>query len=64
MITPIKALPLPIDVTADSVLLMNLDTSQIIYTKNPDKKQILASLTKVMTAYTVIQNVENLNKKV
>ena len=43
---------------------MNLDTSQKIYTKNPDKKQILASLTKVMTAYTVIQNVENLNKKV
>lgn len=62
--TPIKALPLPIDVTADSVVLINLDKDQIIYEKNPDKKEILASLTKIMTAYTVIENVENLDKKV
>lgn len=60
----VKAVELPVDVTADAVVLMNLDTEQIIYTKNPDKKEILASLTKVMTAYVVIQNVEDLNKKV
>lgn len=64
LITPVKALPLPIDVTADSVVLYNLDKDQIIYSKNPDKQQILASLTKIMTAYTVIENVEDLNKKV
>lgn len=64
MIIPTKALPLPIDVTADSVVLYNLDKDQIIYSKNPDKVQILASLTKIMTAYTVIENVENLNKTV
>lgn len=63
-ISTINAVELPVDVTADSVVLMNLDTEQIIYTKNPDKKEILASLTKIMTAYTVIQNVEDLNKKV
>lgn len=60
----VKAVELPVDVTAEAVVLMNLDTEQIIYTKNPDKKEILASLTKVMTAYVVIQNVEDLNKKV
>ena len=60
----VKAVELPVDVTADAVVLMNLDTEQIIYTKNPDKKEILASLTKVMTAYVVIKNVEDLNKKV
>lgn len=60
----VKAVELPVEVTADAVVLMNLDTEQIIYTKNPDKKEILASLTKVMTVYTVIQNVDNLNKKI
>lgn len=60
----IKALPLPIDVTADAVVLINLDKDQIIYEKNPDKKEILASLTKVMTAYTVIEHVDNLDKKI
>ena len=33
-IAPVKALPLPVEVTADSVLLMNLDTEQIINKKN------------------------------
>lgn len=63
-ITPINALPLPIDVTADAVVLINLDKDQIIYEKNPDKQEILASLTKIMTAYTVINHVENLDKKI
>lgn len=63
-ITSIKALPLPIDVTADSVVVLNQKTNQVIYEKNPDKQEILASLTKIMTAYTVIENVPNLNKKV
>ncbi len=64
MLSPAKALPLSVEVTADAVVLLNLDEDQIIYEKNPDKKEILASLTKIMTAYTVIENVENLNKKV
>lgn len=59
-----KALPLPVDVTADSVVLLNLDKDEIIYTKNPDKPEILASLTKIMTAYTVITHVPNLDKVV
>lgn len=64
IVTSIKCLELPIEVTADSVILVNLDTDQVVYEKNPDKEQILASLTKIMTAYTVINNVEDLNKKV
>lgn len=65
LIIPItKCLELPVDVTADSVILVNLDNDQVVYEKNPDKKQILASLTKIMTAYTVIDNVDDLNEKV
>lgn len=61
-----KALPLPkeVEVTADAIVLLNLDADEIIYTKNPDKEEILASLTKIMTAYTVIENVSNLDKKI
>lgn len=62
------AISLPNDlastITADSVVLLNLETNDIVYSKNPDKQEILASLTKIMTAYTVIENVPNLNEKV
>ena len=51
-------------VTADSLILINMDKNEVIYEKNPDKKEILASLTKIMTAYTVIENIDNLNKVV
>ncbi len=67
-LTTTKALPLPsaIDnlVTADSVILVNTDTNEVVYEKNPDKQQIMASLTKIMTAYTVIEKIPDLNKKI
>ena len=59
-----KALELPVDVTAQSAILINTTDDKIVYTKNADQRQILASLTKIMTAYAVIDNVENLNTKV
>lgn len=59
-----KALSLPVDVTAENVILVNLDKDEVIYEKNPDDPVILASLTKIMTAYTVIKNVDNLDRKV
>ena len=62
----VKSLSLPDElneiVTADSLILINMDKNEVIYEKNPDKREILASLTKIMTAYTVIENVDNLNK--
>ena len=59
-----KALPLPVEVTADSAALINADTGELIYGKNEDKVEIMASLTKLMTAYAVINNVSDLNTKV
>lgn len=47
------AITLPVEITADSAALINLDTNELVYGKNPDKKEILASLTKIMTAYTI-----------
>ena len=63
-VVKVNALPLPVEVTADGVILMNADTGEVIYEKNPDKKEILASLTKMMTIYTALDYQDNLNKKV
>lgn len=59
-----SAMPLPVDITADAAILYSLDQDGVVYEKNADKQEIMASLTKIMTAYTVIQNVSNLNEKV
>ena len=61
-----KALQFPkdINITADAAILYNLTDDTYIYEKNPDKVERLASLTKIMTAYTVIQNVPDLNNQV
>ena len=58
------ALELPVDVSADSVILVDRDKNEVIYEKNPDKEQILASLTKIMTVHTALQKINNLYKKV
>ena len=63
-ITSINAVTLPIEVQSDTVVLFNIAEEEVIYEKNPDKVQVLASLTKIMTAYTAINNVQNIKTKV
>ena len=63
-ITIPKALPLPVEITAESAVVMDMDTGEILYEKDPDKQHILASLTKMMTAYTALDQIDNLDKKV
>lgn len=60
----VKAISLPseVSITADSMALINLDNDEIIYGKNEDKVQIMASLTKIMTAYVVVNQVNDLGK--
>lgn len=60
----VNAVTLPTTIQADSAILINLDENEVIYEKNPDKIEILASLTKIMTAYTAINHVDDLDKKV
>lgn len=66
LISSPKAVQLPdnIDITADAVMLYSLTDDDVIYEYQADKEEILASLTKIMTAYTVIKRVPNLNDKV
>lgn len=44
----------PPKVTATSVFVMNADTGEILYAKNPDKVFRLLSLTKLVTAYILV----------
>ncbi len=48
------------DVSAKSAILINQDTGDIIYELNPDTQLPPASLTKIMTAILVLENVEDL----
>lgn len=48
------------EVTAEGAILVNLDSNQVIYEKNPDKRTPPASLSKVMTAILILENVEDI----
>ena len=58
--TNANAVTLPVDIEADSAILINLDEDEVIYEKNADKVQILASLTKIMTVYTALQHIDDI----
>lgn len=47
-----------LDLYADSALLMDSDTGEILYDKNIDKEQYPASTTKIMTALLAIENLD------
>lgn len=45
-----------LNITAKSALLYDLTTNKILYSKNPNKKLPMASLTKIMTAVIALEN--------
>ena len=45
----------PPEVTASSVFVVNADTGQVLYQKNPDKVFRILSITKLITAYVLMQ---------
>ena len=53
-----------ISLKGKNIILYNLDDDVILYEKNSDLKVQIASLTKIMTVYTLIENVKDLNKEV
>lgn len=53
-------LPEGTQLSAQSVYIVNLDTGLCVYEQNADEKRSVASLTKLMTALLLIENVEDL----
>ena len=51
-------------ISSKEAVLYNLDTGEIIYEKNKDKKIPVASLTKLMTALVTVSEVDNLDSRV
>ncbi len=49
---------------ADIVLLFSLDDGTVIFDKNSEKRNAMASLAKIITASVVIENCEDLDKKI
>jgi len=50
-----QAAKAPPEVTASSVFVVNADTGQVLYAKNPDKVFRILSITKLITAYLLMQ---------
>ena len=58
-VVPAMPVPPPPDVDAQSWVLMDYATGQILASKNPDERRAPASLTKVMTDYVVSAEIAN-----
>ncbi len=66
-VTPLPAraegyeIPSELGLTAQSVYCVNLDTGDVVFEKDADTPRSIASLTKIMTALLLIENVEDLD---
>ena len=49
---------------SNNIIVYNLEENKIMYQKNEDEKASIASLTKVMSALVILENTNNLNKKI
>src|SRR5690242_18110863 len=58
-VVPAMPVPPPPEVDAQSWVLMDYATGQIIASKNPDERRAPASLTKVMTDYVISAEIAN-----
>lgn len=46
--------------TSDSILLVNMDSGQVVFEKDPDSKRYPASTTKIMTYIIAVENIDDL----
>ena len=48
-----------LDISATAAVLMDSDTGRILYEKNPDRRMLVASTTKILTALVVLESCES-----
>ena len=53
-----------LEINSKNAILYNMNEKEVIYEKNSEEVVQIASLTKIVTAITVIENTEDLNKEV
>lgn len=49
------------EISAENVILYNLNDNTILYEKNSDEKVSIASITKIMTSIVALENIDDLN---
>lgn len=59
-----SVLGISFDLYSKNAILYNLNDDEVLYENNSDTKTSIASLTKIMTAIVVLENVDNLDKQV
>ncbi len=57
---PAEAFTPNVEVHSDAVYMVNMDTGEVVYEKNAEKQKYPASLTKIMTAIVVMENIPDL----
>ena len=57
---PVNAL----EIQSKNAILYNLNEDTVLFSKEPDEKVPIASLTKIMTAIVAIENISNLDEVV
>ena len=55
VLTCITAVAEAVEVSATACVLMDADTGQVLYEKNGDKRMLIASTTKLMTALVALE---------
>lgn len=55
VLTCIPAVAEAVEVSATACVLMDADTGQVLYEKNGDKRMLIASTTKLMTALVALE---------
>ena len=64
MLLPIVVFAEDLDLISDKYILYNLNDNKILMKKNENEETQVASLTKIMTTITAIENIENFDDKV
>ena len=64
LIFPTFVYAIDFDLKSENVVLYNFNDNEILYEKNKDEKAYIASMTKLLTALTVVENKNNLNEQV
>ncbi len=56
--------PTSFDITAESAIMVSLDTGEVVFSKDADVRRYPASLTKIMTALIMLEHIENLDSEI
>lgn len=53
-----------LEIISNNAVLYDLDNNSIVFEKNKDERISIASLTKIMTTITALENIDDINKRV